>query len=519
MGLTPPTIEETESAILAIWKGLRPNADSQRYSDLWLFKKILGRIVTRIHQTYARAVNALMPDSTFGSYLDRWLYTIGAPNDSGGYGRIQDSTTDDIADGLTVTAEAGGAIAANSLVGKTLQDTGNRAYVITDAAHGAIPAGTSDTLDIQSTSTGVECNLEVGDILTFDSPPAFCEEEATIAVRLTGATTRETDPQGLARLIRFFQYPPTSGNVADWVRVIEAVDPGNLTAFIYPKRELQPYGYGRTDYLALFTNETAGDKQIGSGTTTYTAIATAVADELPALLARNSRQLTIFGVATDVDVTITLSDDATSDQKCDWDAETGVNITVSSHDAGGVPNKEIVASAAVAAASRTNGMLAGDRVVIDGVEATVDKCGLVDGLANDSTFRLTYWPYPTGAAALNGLFITSGGGLIGHIAQTDANGDNIAGSGCVDTIRSYMDLLGPAKGTYAAGSQIPNWDDTARVLHIQSDVVQFGDGSIVDCTINDIGGGGAADKVPTPGSGATTQRLYYREITVWQVFV
>jgi hypothetical protein len=447
--------------------------------------------------------------------VDRWLATVGLPNGIGGVGRIVEHGTDLITDAFTVTITGAG-VGAGALDGSQWTDTGNRTYTINDA-HGVLGAGTHD-LNMESVSTGLGTNLESGTTLTIVTPIANCNNTGTLAKDLTGAADRETVAEGLRRLLKFWRNPPISGNVADWVRVIEAVQAGSLKAYVWPKREQQPNGYGRTDYCALKTGETGSDAHIGSSDDLYADITAAVTAELPVLLARNSRQLTLVAVPTDLDLTITLSDDAAAGQKCDWDSETAhvaAPILVASHDAGGAPNKEIVADRVVAAASRTDGMLAGDRVVIGGIEATVDKAGVVDGLANDSTFRLTYWPYATGAGALNGLNICSGGGLIGHIDQTDANGDDWDRSGVNGTIQTHFNDFGPGKGTYAAGAQIDGWEDTLRLLGIQSDVVQFGDGAIVDVTVDAPG----ADVPPTAGSGTTTERLTLDEPTVHQVFV
>jgi hypothetical protein len=506
MAITWPTKEQVRSTILTLWKAERPDADSTKYSDLWLYSRVMSVIVYRLHRTVAQALNAVFPTTTFEEYLDNWLSWLGLPDGQGGFGRIlpHNSTA---TDGLTCSATGGGpGVAANAWKGKTLTDTAGNSYSC-DEAHGAVAAGNSVDLDMSSVDTGFGVNLESGTTLTWDAPPAGSDSTAVTAKDLRGGTDLEDDSAGRARLLGRLRNPPSSGNVAAWVATIEGVLPGNLKAYVWPQRQNYPQGFNTTDYCALYTNETGVDRHIAAADDVYTDIDNAVDADQPALMYRQSRQLTVTSVLTKVELTVTLGGGASENQKCDWDAE-GIKTTVSANDAGG---PEVDCGANVCSPTITNGVDVGHKVVINGVEGTVTAINIG---ADASKFEVSDWPTGWGTAlnSIAGYNVTSGGGFIGQ--RTDFDND-VTGSGLVEAVREYMDDRGPNVSYSGATDQIENWASSIKIQQLESACFVVGGGIIEVVSITDP----AADLAHASESGATALIYDVGEITIWQVFV
>ena len=514
MALTFPTKEQIRASIQSIWQSERPDADANIYSDLWLYSRVGAAAVFRLHQTIQRALNAIFPTTSYGTYLDNWMNLFGLSDGSGGFGRVL-ARGCDTAEGCTVTLTIGQA--ANALQGEQLTDSAGRIYEI--GSHGILPIG-ANNLDVTGVTKSAATNLAAGVTLTFVSPPAGVNAAATTATELRGGANLETDSEGRARLLRQLRDPPGSGNVAQWVDVIEDVSPGALKAYVWPKRDtpsgtVTPPGYGTTDYCAFATSNTGSGRYIAAADQAYEYIGDAVDLYLPVLIARNSRQLTVTDDPIDLELTVTLADNATNDQKCDWDSEGNKTTVNTSDSATGI----ITAVAAVTSLTVTNGIAVDDIVVINGVPGIVTA---IDG-ADNKVFTVGSWPSSWGVNPnpLGGYEILSGGGLIGNVDYTDAAGDEVARTGILGTLQTYFDSLGPQRGTYAAVS-IPDWDDTMRMQAVQSDLIQFAGGAIIDVTIDAVDGGAAADYEPNGGVevwGTLTYAVSYDELITYQVYV
>jgi len=507
MSLNIPPKETVRATVRALWQSERPDADDSTYSDLWLYSRIVSVVVFRLHQTIQRGINAVFPTTSFGSYLGAWLSWIGASDGLGGFGyivpRISSGT-----DAGRATAD-GGDIAANALNGKQMTDAAGKLYQFNEN-HVLVPDGTTIDLDIISITKGSATNLESGTVLTLTSPPANARSAVTLVADLDGGADAETETDGRARLLSLLRSPPASGNVASWVKTIEDTSPGALKAYVWPKRE-EPPGYGRVDYCALQTLETGEDRYIAAADDLYSDIEDEVEDKLPVLMFKNSRQLTLVSDTGGVDITYTLADNATESQKCDWDSENNKNLITANDDGG--PN--ITVDVNVCSPTVTNGLEVGHVVVIDGIPGTVTS---VNVGADPKVFAVASgWAWPSVANVLNGLAVTSGGGLIGNIDYTDSGGTAVARSGVIGTLQTYFDGLGPARGTYAA-TAIQDWDDTARIQGIQSDIIQLGGGSIISVTVDDLLGD-VIDYAPSTGSSSIAEIINISEFIAHQVFV
>jgi uncharacterized phage protein gp47/JayE len=500
MAINLPTYETIRASIQTLWQSERPNADSTRYSDLWLFSRVLGRMVYRMHLTAERVIAAIHPKTTYGDYLDAWLWFAGLDNGADGYGRIE-ARGSSTANGVTVTATG----ATVDLSGYQLTDEAGRVYEIAESY--AFGGAGSAALDVDAITTGLATNLESGDSLTFSSPPANVTAAATVATDLTGGADRETDAEGRQRLADRFQSPPASGNVSDWMSTVESASPGELDVFVWPWRQNQPTGWGLTDYCALQRGASRSGRHIDSTDALYTTIAAAVASRMPIEHYYYSRQLTCVQTLYDIDILITMADTASSSQKCDWDAY-GIagahKPTVSAVDA---VNFTVTANKNITGWGDARDIVIGDKVTICGAQAEVTKVGVADGLATDAMIGVAAWfttydseinPHPAPAAwTLTGNRLCSGGGLIMDV---------------IDALFGMADALGPARGTYASTS-ITDWDDTLRLSLIQTVTINAGGGAIVDCTITLP----AANATPTAGSTGTTQRIIIDDFAVYEL--
>jgi hypothetical protein len=491
--LSWPSIETIKAAIIAIHKAARPSADDAYGSDLWLEARKLGRAILRLHQTIARGVNALFPSTTFGDYLDAWLKLIGAPDGLGGYGRIQLRGSSGADAGAVVSTGAGPWV---DLYGFQLTDTSGSLYQITE--HYTPVAATTHNTDVASVTKGSATNLESGAVITFVSPPAGVTAAVTLVADLDGGADTETDAEGRARLAAWLRDPPVSGNVADWVDAINSASPGTLQPYVWLERNNYPTGYGLVDYAALQLDEWGAAQSVAPASALGLAIQDAVEAQLPVLLMKQARMLTVNPItANSIDIELTMSDWAQEADLCDWDAETpGYAVDA-------VTKAQLLVN--VNAATTATYLAVGDRVIIDCAQAVVTHVGVAGGVAADE-FKVDAWfdvydaeknpyPWPTATHGI-GRCCYSGGGLV--LAVCGA-------------LRTYTGLIGPAKDNCSA-TAIAGWDDTIRVNAIQSCAIVAGEGKVVDVTVNS-----PADWTPAYLASTTTNRVVPGEIVVWEI--
>lgn len=482
---TFPSFDTIWTKAKALWAAERPDASTAPRSDLWVSSYITSKLWHRLHQTGDNVLRAVFPSTTYGVYLDYWLIMLGAPDGSGGLGRIIARGSTGGATDVTFTG------VGTVTLGDQLTDADGLVYEFT-ATYTSAGAETT-AVNVQAVSTGSATNLEAADAptLTITAPGANVNAATTLSTDLDDGADREEDAAGRARLAELLRRGP-SGSWSDWVQVIESASPGNLDAYVWPGRELQPFGWGRTDYCALQRNETGIAKHIGSGDSLYATIAAKVAAELPVLLMRNSRELTIVAQGTAIEGTLTLSSDAPNSSKCDWDAE-DIKATVVGSTEGTL---EIQASVNVHLHLTDNTQ--DQTVIIDGETATVDRVGVAGGRADNARFTLTTWPWGVGNNPANTRNIMSGGGLI---------------QDCIDATRTdVFDVQGPAK--LYENAPILGWKDTIRAVDVQTVCIDVGEGDIVDADMAIPLS--PAYFIANPGDGATANRLTEGEITFWE---
>jgi hypothetical protein len=206
------------------------------------------------------------------------------------------------------------------------------------------------------------------------------------------------------------------------------VSPGEIKAYVWPRRALNDKGFGCVDYAAVLVNEHGEDRLITSTDETWDAIEDAIEEYAPVLQMLRSRQVTLNASNQTVDVTLELADNAPESMRCDWDAEsvqTAVNTST-------VLTRRVAGVANVCAPTVTDGLEEGHRVIIAGEEAVVDAVNIG---ADAKVFSVQAWPSEWGTAdnAIAGQRIMSGGVSVNdalmHVAQHDIPFGGVGPSG------------------------------------------------------------------------------------------
>lgn len=494
MAWIKPTYSEIKDEVMAIYKSYRANADSAPLSDLWIYSRVLARLGSALYSGFEAVRRDLFPSTAVGRYLDSWLFVFGLSDGNSSYGLILPSTSSGDS-ALKVTCTAG----TPEITGETLTDTAGNRYQIDETYTFAAP-GTYNA-DLVSIDTGLSCNLSIGEILTFESPPAGISEEAEIMSSLTGGLDAETDSEGQSRVVRELQTPSMGGNASQWVRWVEETSQGEYDAYVWSMRQNQPYGYGTTDYTALRRGQTGRNRIISSDQ--KNEITAYVESQAPVRQMRQSRCLDFTVDPSQIEVVFSLAPDASADKECDWDAQANQRQT-----AAGCNEADLLV---IVDAVYPAGVLAsGDTVIIANELATVDLAPGAAGApvsGNMDRFTVESWPWSsslvTGGPGAGPFYVTSGGGLVEDV---------------LEAIVDYLDTLGPERGDYASTASAA-WDDTIRIAWVQNAVIGAGDGDIIDVGTCEIDGA-TADVGPT--ASATTD-VYIKvcdtpigEIVIWE---
>ena len=160
--------------------------------------------------------DALMPDTATGTDLDRILANYGMS-------RRAASTSNG---NIKIVTTATTLVPVNSQLTSTLGGI----YKVTTG--GTFANGAE--IPVQSVSTGSATNLEVGEVLSWSSTPAFAQSTVTVSQAITGAVDAEDDKTARQRLLSRMQNPPALGNWQQVADMCESFDPAVQKAFIYP---------------------------------------------------------------------------------------------------------------------------------------------------------------------------------------------------------------------------------------------------------------------------------------------
>jgi uncharacterized phage protein gp47/JayE len=486
-----PTFTTLATEVATRILGQRPSAGMGPGTDGATLRDALAHVAYGLHLHLRYGVlHNLIPTSASGIYLDAWAYLFGLADgdrDNPGFGRIK-ARACLTSDAIQVTATG----ATGDLNGEQFSDGSGTIYKINETY--TFGGAGSAILDIIGVDVGDITNIKLTDseTLTWVSTPANMSETITQKKDFSGGADKETDAALRDRLREKLQTPPQGGNWSNWKDWIEDTSPGELNAYVFPKRQYSNsdgYGYGTVDYCAFLALESGADRYIQSTDQIWDDIETQIEAKAPVLLLRNSRQLTISSTLQDIDLTLEMANNATEAQLCDWDAES-VKTTVASTT---VSTRLVECTANVCSPTVTNGIKVGHRVIINEVEAIVSE---VNVGTDPKDFKVEDWPSEWGSAddVINGLYVMSGGGVI---------------LTTIIALRDMGDGIGPAKWFAAP---IPGWDDTLRHASIKSAVIQSADGAVVDMTVTTP----AADVAPTYDDNSDVDAITLDEIRVWE---
>jgi Baseplate J-like protein len=127
----------------------------------------------------------------------------------------------------TITGRTNGPVGT----GTQLTDTNGLRYEVTTS--GTYSNGS--LVPIASIDSGPSTNHAAGDILVWQSSPAFCNPKQPVATGgLTGGADQETTEAARARLLNLERNPPGSGNWAQVAGYATASSPLVQLAFVYP---------------------------------------------------------------------------------------------------------------------------------------------------------------------------------------------------------------------------------------------------------------------------------------------
>jgi hypothetical protein len=161
------------------------------------------------------------------------------------------------------------------------------------------------------------------------------------------------------------------------------------------------------------------------------------------------------------------------------------------------------------------GIASGDRVLIAGLEATVDDAPGEGGLGMDE-MTFTTWPWTvdlvTDGPGGGAFAVCASGGLITDVySAIEAYLNGIDGD--IPDGRGNLPKIGPARCSYAAPQ--PEWDDTFRIDFIKSAAALAGGGYIQEFKTVTIDGA-AVDYGPTYDATASAILITCPEIELYQ---
>ena len=235
MSYTLETIDDMHGLLVALARGLFPTLDVSRLSFPSLFAKVIAAAAVGVHSHVDSVRKDLLPWSAEGDALDAWGVAIGVARK-----------------GATPSRRSAALrLANNSGTGESI--TTGRALVHASGLRFAVnqdvtvAANSTADVDVIAVDVGSATRLDVGEILTFVTPPAHVEDSAELQLALTDdGTDKESDGDYQARVLSHFSAPPLGGAQNDYVQWSLQIS-GISRAYVYPNRN----GLGTVDVAAL----------------------------------------------------------------------------------------------------------------------------------------------------------------------------------------------------------------------------------------------------------------------------
>lgn len=462
MAFTFPTFDETHAFLLAAFKRLFPD---RAVTPINVFGKLMAwvaGVATDLHAGSRSIVRDVMPDTTEGAMLDRWLYIL-AP---GGRRERKDATAARKADALRVAGTPGSTVPVDA----ELRDpaTGLR-YKITE--NDVVAAGGYVDVSVAAISVGSATRLPRGTVLEFVSPPAGLNTVAELQLALDeDGADREQDPAARARMLAALADPPRGGSPGDFVGWAQAVE-GIPLAYCYPGRA----GLGTVDVVAFHAG-TGGARLLTA--LERDELLAELRTKTPAQLSQQAGALRVLDVAPeDLDVEIAIESD-----RWDWDDSTPPVVTAWNPTTRvlGLSTRpaSLVAGARLAVVPASGVAGVGEPLVVEALSGLTDVILEAAPSNTPAASDLVYAGGPLVApirdallAHLSGQIVYAGNGLPIPAATAEASGESPS------RLRILAEPLGPEN----RGRLYGEWSGTA-VRSTFSRIATYAAG-VVDCDV------------------------------------
>lgn len=381
-----PTLEELHGFAIAVAKAVLPTRDWTRRKPGWKFMRVVSMVATYVSAQLKSGLADLLPDTSEGSYLERWGNMFGVakkgatPGRKAGALRVVGAASEPIPLGTTIVHRPSGL-----------------RFMINEAT--TIPAAPPLWIDVDviAIDTGSQTLLEADEVLTFETPADVpgLEEDAVLILDIDeGGQDSEADGRYRVRILTRISTPPLGGAPRDYEQwSIEAAEEGEaeneiVSAYVYPIRA----GLGTVDVAAL-KDGSGADRLLSSG---ERAVLQAKLDENKPANVRDVRVLIVEETLTDVEVTITTNGEA--QYVFDWNDSTPLEIT----------SWTALTRAIVFTTDRPDSMEAGGRLIIKTTAGTGEQFEIESLVSTDSVI-LVETPSVTPVAT---NLVYSGGALV-----------------------------------------------------------------------------------------------------------
>lgn len=191
--------------------------EALRRADAEVYSRALAGGVNGLYAYLAFMAEQLLPDTAVAEYLDRhasiWL-SVPRKAATAAIGTA------------TFTVQAGSAIPSGTVFSSL---AGNQYSATTDATI----VGTTATVSVAASTSGVAGNLAAGQTLNLASPIAGVQTSGLVATPISGGADIESDADLRQRVLARIQEAPHGGSFNDYVAWAKEV-PGVTRAWVYP---------------------------------------------------------------------------------------------------------------------------------------------------------------------------------------------------------------------------------------------------------------------------------------------
>lgn len=437
--LTIPTLDTLLAEVAAFFRGSFPGRAAGKQSFLGKVARAIAMALLGLQRSVEAVSRDAVPcDRTSTAGLDSWAYAAGVPSNGGGFGR---NVATPASGGAGLCTGVSGTLFADGLRAMASDGTTIVALSGDVTIPGVPPASGSVSGIFLAVTPGSVGNLDAGEILTWESPPAGADATVTLTSPLSGGLDAESDGDLLARIFGRFQVPPKGGAAVDYRDWAEAADPAVERAWVYP-------GAGGTGTVHVVIGS-GGSGTARKPSSTVLAVVQADVDARRPVSVSEATML-LPATATGMVITIRVVPSAAR-YAFDWD-DTDETVTVDAYTPGSPATLQCNAPDSLLAAIDA-GKKPRLQVFSSGSPAVpiqVRAVGYTTAPGVDPTLQLEN-PLPTGwPAPAPGDWIYAGGPVVEPIATA---------------ILAYVDSLGPSRaGGYADENDA--WEDTCAIARL-----------------------------------------------------